>query len=105
VSELSTQLEIFGASFSEPKATIHEVIKYLQSLSASQRLLLKQVCQLGCLLLVMPATNASSEHSFWRLKSYLRSTMSQPRLNHVMVLSIYKELLDELDSYTVANKF
>ena len=36
VSELSTQLEIFGTSFSEPKATFHEVIKCLQSLSASQ---------------------------------------------------------------------
>ena len=41
VSELSTQLVIFGTSFSEPKATIHEVIKCLQSLSASQRLLLE----------------------------------------------------------------
>ena len=103
VSELSTQLEIFGTSFSEPKATIHEVIKCLQSLSASQR-----VCRVGRLLLVMPATNATSERSFSvlrRLKSYLRSTMSQPRLNHVMVLSIYKELLDELDSYAVANDF
>ena len=40
-----------------------------------------------------------------RLKSYLRSIMSQPRLNHVMVLSIYKELLDELDLYAVANEF
>ena len=40
VSEFSTQLVIFGTSFSEPKATIHEVIKCLQSLSASQRLLL-----------------------------------------------------------------
>ena len=60
------------------------------------------------LLLVMPATNATSECSFSvlrRLKNYLRSTMSQPRLNHVMVLSIYKELLDELDLYAVGNEF
>ena len=110
VSELSIQLEIFGISFLEPKATIHEVIKCLQSLSASQRLLLEQVCRVAidCMLLVMPATNATSEHSFSvlrRLKSYLRSTMSQPRLNHVMVLSIYKELLNELDLYAVANEF
>jgi len=52
--------------------------------------------------------NATSERSFSvlrRLKSYLRSTMSQPRLNHVMVLSIYKELLDELDLYAIANEF
>ena len=60
------------------------------------------------LLLVMPATNATSERLFWvlrRLKSYLQSTTSRPRLNHVMVLSIYKELLDELDLYAVANEF
>ena len=31
--------------------------------------------------------------------------MSQPRLNHVMVLSINKELFDELDMYAVANEF
>ena len=108
MSELSTQLEIFGTSFSEPKARIHKVIKCLQSLSASQHLLLEQVCRVGRLLLVMPATNATSERSFLvlrRLKSYLRSTMSQPRLNLVMVLSIYKELLNELDLYAVANEF
>ena len=56
VSELSTQLVIFGTSFSEPKATIHEVIKCLQSLSASQHLLLEQVCRVDRLLLVMPAS-------------------------------------------------
>ena len=111
VSELSTQLEILGTSFSEEerqKVTIHDVIKCLQSFSASQRLLLKQVCRVGRLLLVMPATNATSERSFSvlrRLKSYLRSTMSQPRLNHMMILSIYKELVDELDLYAVANEF
>ena len=107
VSDLSTQLEIFGTSFSEPKATIHEVIKCLQSLSASQRLLLEQVCRVGRLLPVMPAMNATSKRSFSvlrRLKSYLQSTMSQPRLNHVMVLRVYKELLDELDLYAVANE-
>ena len=86
---------------------IHEVIKCLQSLSASQRLLLEQVCRVGRLLLVMPETNATSERSFSvlrRLKSYLPWAM-QTRLNHVMVLSIYKELLDELDLYAVANEF
>ena len=67
-----------------------------------------QVCRVGRLLLVMPTTNATSERLFSvlrRLKSCLWSTMSQPRLNHMMVLSIYKELLDELDSYAVANEF
>ncbi len=37
-----------------------------------------------------------------RVKTYLRSTMSQSRLNHLMVLKIYKEKLDKLK---VANEF
>jgi len=35
----------------------------------------------------------------------LRSTMLQERLNHVMVLNIYKEELDKLDLIAVANEF
>ena len=47
------------------------------------------------LVLVMPATNAVSERCFsamCRLKTYLRSSMGQSRLNHIMILSIYKEV-------------
>ena len=73
-------------------------------------IIIEQVCRVGRLLLVMPATNATSDHDrsfsvLRRLKSYLLSTMSQPRLNHVMVLSIYKELLNVLDLYAVGNEF
>ena len=60
------------------------------------------------LIPVMPATNASSERSFStlrRVKSYLRSTMNQTRLNHTMVLHIYKEMLDDLELNSVANEF
>jgi len=39
------------------------------------------------------------------LKSYLRSTLKQSRLNHTMVLNIYKEELDILDIVAVANEF
>ena len=43
------------------------------------------------------AINASSERSFSLLrlvKSYLRATTGQGRLNHVMILSAYKENID-----------
>ena len=56
----------------------------------------------------MPSTNASSEWSFSamkRLKTYLRSTMGQSRLNHLMVLNTYKEMLDSMDIVSVANEF
>ena len=56
----------------------------------------------------MPATNASSERSFSalrRVKTYLRSTMSQKRLNHLMVLQIHQEAADELDLKAIGNEF
>ena len=54
-----------------------------------------EICRLAKLVLVMPATNAVSERCFSamrRLKTYLRSSMGQSRLNHIMILSTYKEV-------------
>ena len=56
----------------------------------------------------MPETNAASECSFSvmrRIKSYLRSSMTQRRLNHLMILNVYKEILDKMDLKDIANQF
>ncbi len=56
----------------------------------------------------MPATNSSSERSFSamrRIKTYLRSTMLQERLNSLMVIHVHKELTDNLNMKDVANEF
>ena len=56
----------------------------------------------------MPATNASPERSFSalrRVKTYLRSTMSQERLNHLMVLHIHQDEVDKLDLRAIGNEF
>ena len=37
--------------------------------------------------------------------TYLRSTMSQERLNNLMILHVHKELTDALDLVHVANEF
>ena len=58
--------------------------------------------------MVMPATNSTSERTFSLLKlikTYLRSTMTQGRLNHLMILSAYKNRLDEMDLRKVASIF
>lgn len=109
-SELMTQLQVFSTNFKlgGSPITLQETIKFLKNLSHGQRVFLKQVCTVVSLILVMPATNAASEWSFSVLrtvKSYLRSTMKQARLNHTMVLHIYKEMLDALDLNSVANEF
>jgi hypothetical protein len=60
------------------------------------------------LVLVMPATNATSERSFSalrRVKSYLRSTMLQERLNYLMLLHVHKEYTDVIDLKHILNEF
>ena len=69
---------------------------------------MSQVSKLVRLMIMMPATNAESEISFSavrRIKTYLRSTMSQQRLNHLMLLHIHKSLTDDFNLVDVANDF
>ena len=40
-----------------------------------------------------------------RIKTYLRSTMLQERLNAVMVLHVHKQLTDDLDLKVISNNF
>ena len=56
----------------------------------------------------MPATNSSSERAFSalrRVKSYLRTTMSNNRLNHLMTCTVHKELVKEINLKQVTNDF
>ena len=69
---------------------------------------LSEVFKLTKLILVLPVTDATSERIFPLLKlirSYLRSTMKQSRLNHLMILSAYKNQLDQLDLTKTASDF
>ena len=68
----------------------------------------KCMCRVAQLIIVMSTTNAVSEGSFsvlHRIKSYLRSTMTQQKLNYLKILNIYKEALDEMDLKSTANEF
>ena len=70
--------------------------------------MLSQVKTLTQLILVMPATNALSERSFSalrRVKTYLHTSKTQQRLNHLMLLYIHKERTDILDLKTILNEF
>ena len=60
------------------------------------------------ILFTMPVTVASAERSFSKLKllrNYLRSVMSQERLNGLATLCIEKRLLDEIDIDTIITYF
>ena len=56
----------------------------------------------------MPATNSVSETSasvLQRIKTYLRSTITQSGLNHIMVIHIHKELTDFINHLQVLHEF
>ena len=60
------------------------------------------------LISVMPAINALSERFFShlrRIKSYLRSTMTQVGLNHCMILNAYVEELNGINLIDIAKDF
>ena len=60
------------------------------------------------ILLTIPVTVATAERSFSKLKlikSYLRSTMSQERLNGLALLSIEKDMVKKLDYPSLISDF
>ena len=60
------------------------------------------------ILLTVPVTVASAERSFSKLKlfkNYLRSTMSQERLNDLAMCTIERAIFDTIDLNTVLDDF
>lgn len=72
---------------------VAEVVSALGKLPTAEKVAFSEVFTVMKLLLLMPASNATSERSFSalrRIKTYLRSTMTQQRLNNLMVLHVHK---------------
>ena len=96
--ELSAQLltlrELHNSIVKDEIPSVDSIQKALLSPSSTQRILLNSASQLFKLLLVLPATNATSERSFsalCRIKSCLRSTMTQARLDHLIIFHYHQE--------------
>ena len=107
-AELSTLHNLYRSVSGEEVPSVDSIKTALLSLSTHQRTLLSSVCHLFQLLMILPATNATSERSFSalrRIKSYMRSTMTQARLNHLMVLHYNQDMTDNLDLKYIANEY
>ena len=80
--------------------TVFAVINYMENNIGVQTDFYSEVIVLLKLYLVSPATNAVSERSpssMPRIKNWLRTTVSQERLNYGMLLSIHKEKTVEVN--------
>ena len=108
---LRTQLEIFSTLMMKHHSdadSVRAICKVLQAMSSEERANFSQVCILLKLILVTPATNAASERgasALRRVKTYLRSTMGQARLNHLLVLHSHKERTDSIHLPTCLQEF
>ena len=108
-AKLETQLTMVESLCSDLESPdFRDIVEKFKSLSQAEQSHFSEVVYLLRLLLAMPATNAVSEHSASALrliKTYLRTSMSQLRINNLMVLHIHKQNLDHLNMVEVANDF
>ena len=111
-SLLATHLELFTTSINmtehNNQPNLFDIKSHISSLSPGMRSSMSEVCKLLKIATVMPCTNAVSERStsaLHRIKTYLRTTMGQSRLNHLMILHIHKERTDELSLEGCLNEF
>lgn len=80
----------------------------IRSMHPAARCLFGEVETFVKLLMTIPCSNAEAERSFSclrRVKSYLRNTMGQERLNHVAILAVHHERLDSVNVEVIAKYF
>ena len=109
-SSLRLQLELLTTSFSscEHQPTLIEVRDYFRSLSPAQQSCMSEIFTLLKLIMVIPATNAVSEWSasaVRRMKTYLRSTVTQLHFNNLLVLHVHTERTVILQLTASLNEF
>lgn len=106
---LPAQLQVLvNINKSRPVTQLQHAVETVCVIGVGERGLIPDVVALLKLCLVLPASTASAERSFStlrRIKSYLRSTMTQERLNHLMILSTYKDRIDKVDMTKLLNDF
>ncbi|KAI8511315.1 zinc finger, MYM-type [Branchiostoma belcheri] len=76
--------------------------------TGSHRTTFSETHKLLRLYLTVPITSATSERAFSSLKrllTYLRSSMTEQRLNNCLMLHIHKDLVDTMDLTPIASTF
>lgn len=89
-------------------SSVNAVADRLRSLDPAIRKMFNDLEQLVRLLLTVPCSNAEAERSFSalrRLKTYLRNSMKQGRLNHLAVMHVHQDRLDIVNQTAIAKEF
>jgi len=105
---LDTQLQMLATLYANKDKPVKEIVDQLRSMSCAEQTHFSELVNVVKLILIMPATSAVSERSasaLRRIKTYLRTSMTQLRMNNLMVLHVHKENLDKLSLVEVAKDF
>jgi len=90
------------------KVTSIRTICEAMNTQAVYKSMLSEVHNILRLYMTVPITSATSERSFSALKvvnTYLRSSMSEKRLNNCFILHVHKEITDSCDMVAIAQEF
>ena len=106
---LALQLKMLvGLTKDQSFHTVQDLGRFMATLQPQTRGLFSEVEKLIHLCLCLPVSTACSERSFSalrRLKTWLRSTVSQSRLTHMALLHVHKDILDDLNLQDVIGEF
>jgi hypothetical protein len=103
---LAIQLRTFHNNFGAKSLSVAQHV--LQNMVPEVRILFASVEQLVRLMLICPMSSCTAERSFSalrRLKTWLRNSMSQERLNAVTVCHVNQTTLDNVDMKQIAFQF
>ena len=107
--DLKTQLLIYRSKFKElkkEKIVLDDVVELLKKPGYSD--ILSEIATVIKLVCVLPATDAESERIFSKLKlvkTPIRNSMKQDRLNDIMMINVHSEEAKSLSLAAVANEF
>ena len=90
------------------QVTANSTVCDMMNNSSFGKAMFSEVHKLLRIYLTVPMTSASAERTFStlkRLKTYLRATMSQNRLNHIIILHTHVSYTDNLNITGIAQEF
>ena len=88
--------------------SVQELADFVTELNPQTRIMFRQVTRTIEFCFSLPVSAAVSERSFSalkRLKTWLRSTMTQKRLTHTSLMHVHQEILDSLDVARLISTF
>lgn len=103
LDDFFSELRILQVTLPDEAMTPIEVLEFVKNIGCYPNIAVAYR-----ILLTTPVTVASAERSFSKLKllkNYMRSSMSQERLNGLAILCIEKDVLESLDIETIINDF